>query len=48
MVAARLALGDPLVTAVRLGAAAASLSLSGHGGTGYLPPLAQTQALAAS
>jgi 2-dehydro-3-deoxygluconokinase len=47
-VAARLALGDPLVTAVRLGAAAAALSLRGHGGTGYLPPLAQTLELAAS
>ena len=47
-VAARLALGDPLVTAVRLGAAAAALSLQGQGGTGYLAPLAATRALAAS
>jgi 2-dehydro-3-deoxygluconokinase len=36
---ARLALGDTLETAVRLGIAAASLSTTGRGGTGYLPPL---------
>lgn len=47
-VAARLALGDPLPTAVRLGAAAAALSLRGHGGTGWLAPLEQTRALAES
>lgn len=43
-VAARLALGDDLRTAVRLGAAAASLSLQGQGGTGAVPALAQTRA----
>ena len=43
-VAARLALGDDLVTAVRLGAAAASLSLQGQGGTGFVPSLAETRA----
>ncbi|GAB7192695.1 hypothetical protein NUM3379_34040 [Kineococcus sp. NUM-3379] len=43
-VAARLALGDDVGTAVRLGCAAASLSLQGRGGTGYLPPLAETRA----
>ncbi|WP_432491811.1 carbohydrate kinase family protein [Kineococcus gypseus] len=43
-VAARLALGDDVVTAVRLGCAAASLSLRGRGGTGHLPPLAETRA----
>ena len=43
-VAARLALGDDLRTAVRLGCAAASLSLQGQGGTGFVPTLAQTQA----
>ena len=46
-VAARLALGDDLRTAVRLGCAAASLSLQGQGGTGFVPTLAQTQAHAA-
>ena len=35
-VAARLALGDDLETAVRLGAAAAAQSLGGRGGTGHL------------
>ncbi|MFE9691867.1 sugar kinase [Micromonospora sp. NPDC005806] len=44
-VAARLALGDDLPDAVRLGAAAASLSLRGHGGTGYLPDLAESRRL---
>jgi 2-dehydro-3-deoxygluconokinase len=44
-IAARLALGDDLVAAVELGAAAAALSLRGSGGTGYLPPLEQTRAL---
>ena len=43
--AGRLALGDDLGGAVRLAAAAASLSLSGQGGTGYIPPLAATRAL---
>lgn len=44
-VAARLALGDELLTAIRLGTAAASLSVQGQGGTGYLPPLAETRAV---
>lgn len=43
-VAARLALGDPLRTAVRLGTAAAALSLAGAGGTGCLPALAESRA----
>jgi 2-dehydro-3-deoxygluconokinase len=38
-VAARLALGDPLADAVRLGIGAASLSVGGRGGTGYIPSL---------
>lgn len=41
---ARLALGDDLVTAVRLGSAAASLCLGGQGGTGFVPTLDQTRA----
>ena len=36
---ARLALGDDLETAARLGASAAALSLSGQGGTGHLSAL---------
>jgi len=43
-VAARLALGDELLDAVRLGTAAASLSVQGRGGTGFLPTLAQSRA----
>ena len=43
--AGRLALGDTLRQAARLAAAAASLSLAGQGGTGYIPELAQTRAL---
>jgi 2-dehydro-3-deoxygluconokinase len=43
-VAARLALGDDLVTAARTASAAASLSLQGQGGTGFVPSLAQTLA----
>ncbi|EHR61140.1 sugar kinase [Saccharomonospora cyanea] len=43
-VAARLALGDDLLGAVRLGTAAASLSVQGRGGTGFLPTLAQSRA----
>lgn len=43
-VAARLALGDTLDEAVRLGTAAASLVLGGHGGTGVVPTLAQARA----
>lgn len=41
---ARLALGDDLVTAVRLGTAAASLSVGGQGGTGLIPTAEQTKA----
>jgi 2-dehydro-3-deoxygluconokinase len=40
---ARLALGDDLLDAVRLGMAAASLSLAGKGGTGFVPTLDQTR-----
>ncbi|MEU3404416.1 PfkB family carbohydrate kinase [Streptomyces sp. NPDC006670] len=47
-VTARLALGDPLQEAVAHGAAAASLSVSGRGGTGRVPSFAQTAALAAT
>jgi 2-dehydro-3-deoxygluconokinase len=43
-VTARLALGDPLATAVRLGTAAASLSLAFQGGCAEPPTLAQTRA----
>lgn len=43
-VAARLALGDDLPEAIRLGCAAASLSLQGLGGTGHIPSLPQTRA----
>ncbi|WP_200215104.1 PfkB family carbohydrate kinase [Micromonospora coerulea] len=46
-VAARLALGDDLCAAVRLGAAAAALSLRGHGGTGYLASLDESRRLVA-
>ena len=38
-VAARLALGDSLLDAVRLGAASASLALGGRGGTGHVATL---------
>jgi 2-dehydro-3-deoxygluconokinase len=44
--AARLALGDPLRDAVRLGIGAASLSVTGRGGTGHIPTLAQSRAAA--
>ncbi|MFJ3914015.1 PfkB family carbohydrate kinase [Streptomyces vinaceus] len=44
---ARLALGDPLAAAVAYGTAAASLSVSGRGGTGRVPAFAETAALAA-
>ena len=40
---ARLALGDSLTDAVRLGAAAASLVLGGRGGTGLVPTLEQVR-----
>ncbi len=45
---ARLALGDPLVDAVAHGMAAASLSVSGRGGTGRVPGFTETAALAAA
>lgn len=45
---ARRALGDPLTDAVRLGIAAASLSVSGLGGTGHIPGLDETRRLAAA
>ncbi|MEU8435934.1 PfkB family carbohydrate kinase [Streptomyces sp. NPDC029216] len=45
---ARLVLGDPLPEAVAHGIAAASLSVSGRGGTGRVPALAETAALAAT
>ncbi|OEJ36038.1 sugar kinase [Streptomyces subrutilus] len=44
---ARLALGDGLADAVAYGTAAASLSVSGRGGTGRVPSFAETAALAA-
>jgi 2-dehydro-3-deoxygluconokinase len=40
---ARLALGDDLLSAVRLAMSAASLSLGGQGGTGYIPTLTETR-----
>jgi len=40
---ARLVLGDDLVTAAQLGAAAASLVVGGRGGTGLVPTLVQTR-----
>lgn len=43
---ARLALGDSLKDAVRYGVAAASLSVSGAGGTGHIPAFAETRELA--
>lgn len=43
-VAARLALGDPLRHAVLLGAAAASLSVGGQGGTGHIAGVAEIRA----
>ncbi|MFF4012227.1 sugar kinase [Streptomyces sp. NPDC001717] len=45
---ARLALGDTLEDAVAYGIAAASLSVSGRGGTGRVPAFAETAALAAT
>jgi 2-dehydro-3-deoxygluconokinase len=45
--AARLALGDPLPDAVRAGVVAASLSLRGLGGTGYVPQWTETRRLLA-
>jgi 2-dehydro-3-deoxygluconokinase len=46
-VVGRLAAGDDLETAVRLGVAAAALSVQGQGGTGFVPTLDQTRAHAA-
>jgi 2-dehydro-3-deoxygluconokinase len=46
-VTARLALGDPLIDAVRLGVAAASLSVGGLGGTGHVATLEESKAHAA-
>jgi 2-dehydro-3-deoxygluconokinase len=43
-VVGRLAAGDDLETAVRLGVAAAALSVQGQGGTGFVPTLDQTRA----
>jgi len=43
-IAARLARGDDLDAAVRLGTAAASLALGGRGGTGLVPTLEQSRA----
>lgn len=45
---ARMVLGDELTTAVRYGAAAASLVVGGKGGTGFVPTFEQTKAHAAS
>ncbi|MET9464559.1 sugar kinase [Streptomyces sp. NPDC006544] len=45
---ARLALGDTLADAVAYGVAAASLSVSGRGGTGCVPAFTETAALAAA
>ncbi|MFI1653023.1 sugar kinase [Streptomyces avidinii] len=45
---ARLTLGDPLADAVAYGMAAASLSVSGRGGTGRVPAFGETAALAAA
>jgi 2-dehydro-3-deoxygluconokinase len=42
-VAARLAVGDDLEAAVRLGTAAASLCVQGVGGTGFVPSLEQSR-----
>jgi 2-dehydro-3-deoxygluconokinase len=39
----RLVLGDDLITAARLAAAAASLAVGGRGGTGFVPTLTQTR-----
>ena len=41
---ARLVLGDDLISAARLAAAASSLVVGGRGGTGLVPTLAQTRA----
>jgi 2-dehydro-3-deoxygluconokinase len=46
--AARLALGDPPAEAIRLGIGAASVSVTGRGGTGHIPDIAETRAAAPS
>lgn len=43
-VTARLALGDPLADAVLFGAAAASLSVGGQGGTGRIADVTEIRA----
>ncbi|WP_269815383.1 hypothetical protein [Kribbella monticola] len=43
-VTARLALGDPLIDAVRLGVSAALLSVGGLGGAGHVATLEESQA----
>jgi 2-dehydro-3-deoxygluconokinase len=45
-IAARLALGDALPDAISLGIGAAALSVAGRGGTGLIPALAATRAIA--
>lgn len=45
-VAARMALGDDLLDAVRFGTAAASLSVQGRGGTGHVPTWEETRTTA--
>jgi 2-dehydro-3-deoxygluconokinase len=47
-VAARLAQGDDLLAATRLGVAAAGLSLQGAGGTGHLASLEEMRAASAA
>ncbi len=47
-VTARLVLGDSLADAVAFGTAAASLSVSGRGGTGWVPAFSETAELAAA
>lgn len=42
-IAGRLAVGDTLIAAVRLGVAAAALSLQGQGGAGFVATLAQSR-----
>lgn len=46
--AARLALGDDLLDAVRLAASAAALSVQGQGGTGHVPTLTASRAALAA
>lgn len=46
--AARLALGDDLLDAVRLAASAAALSVQGQGGTGHVPTLTESRAALAA